>query len=206
VISKNILRMLVLPAAFMLSPAQAVVIGGWDISAFAAYDFDFDTTSGTFFVGNSTGEETAIGDTSVNTFVTAKDGSATVGLSFAAGELVDGPGFDLVLFEIGTPESMNVTVDGVDLGLFSTTAVIPAESITGTPPSGETQALNAVGIDLSGIAGIDLSDGAIIELGLTQGGADFALAGALTAVPVPAAVWLFGSGLLGLVGVARRKK
>lgn len=27
----------------------------------------------------------------------------------------------------------------------------------------------------------------------------------ITAVPVPAAVWLFGSGLLGLVGVARRK-
>lgn len=26
-----------------------------------------------------------------------------------------------------------------------------------------------------------------------------------TAVPVPAAVWLFGSGLLGLVGVARRR-
>jgi hypothetical protein len=25
-------------------------------------------------------------------------------------------------------------------------------------------------------------------------------------VPVPAAVWLFGSGLLGLVGIARRKK
>jgi hypothetical protein len=29
---------------------------------------------------------------------------------------------------------------------------------------------------------------------------------ALTTVPVPAAVWLFGSGLLGLIGVARRKK
>ena len=28
----------------------------------------------------------------------------------------------------------------------------------------------------------------------------------LTPVPVPAAVWLFGSGLLGLVGIARRKK
>jgi len=30
--------------------------------------------------------------------------------------------------------------------------------------------------------------------------------GPVPAVPVPAAVWLFGSGLLGLVGVARRKK
>lgn len=28
----------------------------------------------------------------------------------------------------------------------------------------------------------------------------------MSAVPVPAAVWLFGSGLLGLIGVARRKK
>ena len=27
-----------------------------------------------------------------------------------------------------------------------------------------------------------------------------------SAVPVPAAVWLFGSGLLGLIGMARRKK
>ena len=28
----------------------------------------------------------------------------------------------------------------------------------------------------------------------------------ISAVPVPAAVWLFGSGLIGLVGIARRKK
>jgi len=27
-----------------------------------------------------------------------------------------------------------------------------------------------------------------------------------SAVPVPAAVWLFGSGLIGLIGIARRKK
>lgn len=30
--------------------------------------------------------------------------------------------------------------------------------------------------------------------------------GVVSVVPVPAAVWLFGSGLLGLVGMARRKK
>jgi len=33
-----------------------------------------------------------------------------------------------------------------------------------------------------------------------------ATCGAAPAIPVPAAVWLFGSGLLGLVGVARRRK
>lgn len=32
------------------------------------------------------------------------------------------------------------------------------------------------------------------------------LNGTVSAVPVPAAAWLFGSGLLGLVGVARRRK
>ncbi|HFD32315.1 MAG TPA: VPLPA-CTERM sorting domain-containing protein [Gammaproteobacteria bacterium] len=30
--------------------------------------------------------------------------------------------------------------------------------------------------------------------------------GDVSAVPVPAAAWLFGSGLLGLVGAARRKR
>jgi hypothetical protein len=28
----------------------------------------------------------------------------------------------------------------------------------------------------------------------------------ISVVPVPAAVWLFGSGLLGLIGISRRKK
>jgi hypothetical protein len=30
--------------------------------------------------------------------------------------------------------------------------------------------------------------------------------GSVTVVPVPAAVWLFASGLLGLIGIAKRKK
>lgn len=36
--------------------------------------------------------------------------------------------------------------------------------------------------------------------------ADVTYTYSVPAVPVPAAVWLFGSGLIGLVGVARRKK
>lgn len=51
---------------------------------------------------------------------------------------------------------------------------------------------------------------------IAAGGADFAAAGigagdysliiTPSAIPIPAAVWLFGSGLLGLIGVARRKR
>ena len=56
------------------------------------------------------------------------------------------------------------------------------------------------------------SDGAVIEGGgnLFNGGADLYFSTYyddtfVSSVPVPAAAWLFGSGLLGLVGVARRK-
>ena len=48
------------------------------------------------------------------------------------------------------------------------------------------------------IAGDFLNNGAQI--------ADLSNLRAFSAVPVPAAVWLFGPGLLGLLGIARRKK
>ena len=41
---------------------------------------------------------------------------------------------------------------------------------------------------------------------LESGTADFSFDFKVAAVPIPAAAWLFGSGLLGLVGIARRKK
>jgi len=42
------------------------------------------------------------------------------------------------------------------------------------------------------------------QQGVILGGGTYTIASAI--VPIPAAVWLFGSGLLGLVGMARRKK
>ncbi len=69
--------------------------------------------------------------------------------------------------------------------------------------------------EFSGIAtfAADLASGGRIEGGFFMSGSiasDFG-GSVLTAkagpvVPVPAAVWLFGSGLIGLIGVARRKK
>jgi hypothetical protein len=66
------------------------------------------------------------------------------------------------------------------------------------------------------IAGPDVSGGVTLQLKAGNGGDPNSLAQIyfdnasmtidVAAVPVPAAVWLFGSGLVGLVGVARRKK
>ena len=49
-----------------------------------------------------------------------------------------------------------------------------------------------------------LGDEADLSGGTMQG--TYPISQSISAVPVPAAVWLFGSGLVGLIGVARRRK
>ena len=44
----------------------------------------------------------------------------------------------------------------------------------------------------------------VVAVGLRLNGGS--ITGSVSAVPIPPAVWLFGSGILGLIGIARRKK
>lgn len=62
-------------------------------------------------------------------------------------------------------------------------------------------------VSWGGILGLTTSDGtAITDFSAVSGSSGFNYANAYVgAVPVPAAAWLFGSGLLGLVGVLRRR-
>ena len=86
----------------------------------------------------------------------------------------------------------SATVDMLD-DLGAVNIIADAYSMDGNPATGSG--------DVIGIISFELMDG---EFNLISGFVDSF--GSAEAVPVPAAVWLFGSGLLGLVGIARRKQ
>lgn len=83
----------------------------------------------------------------------------------------------------------------------------PATSFTA--PFGTTSSSTYFGFPTREAApeSIDLNIGIVITFSLTAGdSASFTSNFDVVPVPVPAAVWLFGSGLLGLFGVSRRKR
>lgn len=102
-----------------------------------------------------------------------------------------------MLFNWGSTNNIDVAVLWDANGVFGNNAA--QRTLTGTT------VWNSVSIDGNGdgIPGISMPAG-----GPFQGfNANFNLQGITPSpVPVPAAVWLLGSGLMGLVGVARRKK
>ena len=93
-----------------------------------------------------------------------------------------------ILFDWGT----SLDIDVVNVWNVSGAGVYSSQDVQLAHPASES---------LDGIPGLSMIDGPF-------GGynANFNFTAAPAAIPVPAAVWLFGSGLLGLVGVARRKK
>ena len=99
----------------------------------------------------------------------------------------------------------NVTVGAGQVGghiLFDWNGTFDIDVVNVWDVAGDTYTSTDVVADqngVDGILGLKMIDGPF-----SNNSANFNFTAA--AVPVPAAVWLFGSGLLGLVGVARRKK
>lgn len=73
----------------------------------------------------------------------------------------------------------------------------------------DTQTASALTLSGSGMitgGGFDPTPGTWAFSGQTASNITFSWSSSNLAVPIPPAVWLFGSGLLGLVGIARRRK
>jgi predicted extracellular nuclease len=105
------------------------------------------------------------------------------------------------------------------VGLYESDSLIDSLSYEGALlvfTEGSVLTLSDNNVDIVSLSrisnGIDSNDNAAdFQLGcITPGSSNIAGSGdcsttAVSAVPVPAAAWLFGSGIIGLVGMARRK-
>lgn len=104
---------------------------------------------------------------------------------------------------------------GNEIG-FETTAGFLADSDAPVQPNGVNPG-EYLGITFDLLSGVTYTD-TILALqsatdlrigihvqGFADGGSE-SFVNNVTVVPVPAAIWLFGTGLIGLIGVARRKK
>ncbi len=100
-----------------------------------------------------------------------------------------------MLFDWNTSANILVDVD------FSMTPTICVNPLNGCTTPGDTFSIATLDSNGDGVPGIPMTGGPFQGFNASFGGT-----AVVAAVPVPAAVWLFGSGLLGLVGVARRKK
>lgn len=105
--------------------------------------------------------------------------------------------------------TLHGTNDGVST-LFSGTFNVAGGLLSGTFNDLTIAVLSSGSLDfaanltyLGGSLSTGLTGGRLEGIGSTANLA--AKLGPITVVPVPAAVWLFGSGLIGLVGIARRK-
>jgi hypothetical protein len=110
-------------------------------------------------------------------FATGTFSNLTVGSTKETGSAVEGVGNESKYGLTGTVSDLSVAGSG-PVGLFGFTG-------NGVNATVQSYVLGTANVDAAG---------------------DLIISGNAAPVPLPAAVWLFGSGLLGLVGVSRRRK
>jgi len=132
-----------------------------------------------------------------NTFGLAVGDTITASGVFDDSVLSSGSG--TIDFSLGSGNTMTLSV-----GSATFTANDDSRFGSGTGPALSLSSFALTNLDFN-------NPGVFGSLGLFFDDADMMIgewrtSAELTTVPVPAAVWLFGSGLLGLVGIARRKR
>jgi len=151
------------------------------------------------------------------------DSNAYMDLAFST-NVFDGAGLDLSIFFLGDDgdHSIDLTLFKADntASLTRTYSITPSvanytgffvdNNNNGVPDNGIDTSIFFMDIDLADFNFLGVDPLAKFRMDISGYSAVPSLIGAYPAsmapVPVPAAVWLFGSGLIGLVGVARRKK
>jgi len=197
--------------------AGAVLVAGVD---FVDTANNLDSAVGAY-TNNTTGTGAApIVDGNGASYVMSADTPAILDVSFkdslGSPTLYDTSAVDITLLLIGNSyvHSGTVSLFG-GTSTFSTSFFIDStsdnlvgytgyNSVTASPEAGGSP--TTLGIYALTISLADGGTFSGVQLDIGGYSAVPSMVGVTTVVPVPAAVWLFGSGLIGLVGVARRKK
>ena len=167
------------PGEVTLTMSVSAFVGEADVTAmYFNLDPSLDLTSLSFNRDGGTGPTAA--NTNISTGIDAFGPLGGDGIYDIEFDFPPAPGQQAGRFNAGEDLIYTITGTGITASSFN---------FFGTPGPGE------------GNAGPFLSVARFQSTGYDQNGSDW-----VGAVPVPAAVWLFGSGLLGLVGVARRKR
>ena len=170
---------------------KLVVVAGLAVAAPVTYAATYSfTIEGTVFAGNeffANAYNLTAGDIITATGMFTAD-LGTIGLETG-----------IVSFGNGSGNSLSIDLNGTTLTASDDTSFMSATGPSLTFSAGALTDFDFQKTSLpafnSSFLGFDDFDSMYGEWTSTT----------LTAVPVPAAAWLFGSGLLGLVGIARRK-
>lgn len=139
-------------------------------------------------------------DTNAATYAFSFSPAATLNLGWAGRVVTNGLGADIDLYELGTPDSLSVTINSI-------TKTYLAQA-TGSSAGG--YALNRIGVDLSdfGIAAGSGVGALTIGMNIVAGtvpSLSFVAGNYVAAVPESSTLAMMGLGLVGLVGIARRR-
>jgi hypothetical protein len=124
-------------------------------------------------------------------FEAINSGSLGVGSVITGGDIPasDNATFGSVSMPLGASPLATTTWNTTDIGLVA----------LGTNPSG------TLPLSDDGIAGSPMATSPFPAFNMNYDFTSLQVTSIVSTVPVPAAVWLFGSGLLGLIGVAKRR-
>lgn len=189
----------------ILALVGCVALASLTLNANAAYVIDFGTgLAGAGGTINNTG--TGITGTSILIGSMIVQGTASSDGTYAVDALLNFDTGANTISIVGDIPLLGIATDTLLSGSFSTFSYSgvpgPTEVFSATGPDTKSSALlGALGIPLNtqfdffGFS-IESANGSVVSTDIIN----------TAVIPVPAAIWLFGSGLLGLAGISRRKK